>query len=416
MSLPARKGWCPSLFEPMESGDGLIVRLKPRAATLDAAAARAIAEAAQRYGNGIVELTNRANVQLRGVRRETVAPIAALATRLRLAASDPAVERIRNITASPLGPDDPGAAFDSHALAVDLESMLDSEPQLAALPPKFGFLVDGGGALPLTDATSDIMLRPAAQDIAVALAGSELAAVCSPVEAVSAARRLALAFVALAAKAGARRMRELVQALGAEAVFAEAGLIATKLTPSAHAAPAPIGFIRLPSGSAFGIGLPFGQIEAPVLAALADLGERFGDGTLRMAPWRAALIVGVDPAAASELSRQASALGLVTDAGDPRRRIAACPGKPACSSATVDTRGDAGRLAARALPVAGLIHVSGCAKGCAHPGPAAVTLVGNAGRYDLVAGGRAADLPVARGLDLESALSLIAKMRTDAAT
>src|SRR3546814_9440353 len=90
-----RKGWCPSLFEPMVSGDGLIVRLKPSAATIDAAAARAIADSAARYGNGIVELTNRANIQLRGVRPETVAPIAAMATRLRLAASDPAVERIR---------------------------------------------------------------------------------------------------------------------------------------------------------------------------------------------------------------------------------------------------------------------------------------------------------------------------------
>lgn len=416
MSLPARKGWCPSLFEPMDSGDGLIVRLKPRAATLDAAAARAIAEAAQRYGNGIVELTNRANVQLRGVRRETVAPIAALATRLQLASSDPAVERIRNITASPLGPDDPGAAFDSHALAFDLESMLGSEPQLAALPPKFGFLVDGGGALPLSDVMSDIMLRPAPQGIAVVLAGSDLAAQCSPVEAVSAARRLALAFVALAAGTAARRMRELVKAIGAAAVFAEAGLVASTVVATAHPPQAPIGFIPLPAGGAFGIGLPFGQIEAPVLAALADLATRQGDGTLRMTPWRAALIVGVDPAAAGELSRQVSALGLVTDAGDPRRRIAACPGKPACSSAAVDARGDAGRLAARALPLADLVHVSGCAKGCAHPGQAAVTLVGNAGRYDLVAGGRAADTPQARGLDLEAAISLIAEMRADAAT
>jgi precorrin-3B synthase len=42
--------------------------------------------------------------------------------------------------------------------------------------------------------------------------------------------------------------------------------------------------------------------------------------------------------------------------------------------------------------------VSGCAKGCARSGPAAVTLTGRAGRFDLVRDGRAWDGPQRPGL------------------
>ena len=415
MSAPARKGWCPSLFEPMESGDGLIVRLKPRAATIEAAAARAIADAASRWGNGIVEVTSRANIQLRGARPETVAPIAAMATRLQLAAADPAVERIRSVMASPLGPDDPGAAFDSHALAADIERMLAAEPRLTALPAKFGFLVDGGGVLPLDDVSADIMLRPAENGARVEIAGADAAAECSLIEAASVVRRVALAFIALAGRAAhpPRRMRELARAVGAAAVFAEAGLSAADFHKAPRPAPRSIGFVAVPGRpcGAFGIGLPFGQIEAATLTALADLAERHGDGTLRMTPWRALLIAGVDAKEEAALAARAEALGLITDAADPRRAIAACPGKPACACATVETRADAARLAGRGA-VAPLVHVSGCAKGCAHAGSAELTLVGANGLYNLVIAGRAGDRPVASGLSLEDAISAFTLLRS----
>jgi precorrin-3B synthase len=414
MSAPARKGWCPSLFEPMESGDGLIVRLKPRAATIEATAARAIAEAASRWGNGIVELTSRANIQLRGARPETVAPIAAMATRLQLAAADPAVERIRSVMASPLGPDDPSADFDSHALAADIEHMLAAEPGLAALPAKFGFLVDGGGALPLDGVSSDIMLRPAENEARVEIAGADAAADCSLIEAASVVRRVALAFVALAGRAAhpPRRMRDLARAVGAAAVFAEAGLSAATLHQAPRPAPRAIGVVAVPGRprGAYGIGLPFGQIDAAALAALADLAERHGDGTLRATPWRALLMVGVAENDTVALAARAEALGLITNAADPRRAIAACPGKPACASATVETRADAALLALRGA-VAPLVHVSGCAKGCAHAGSAELTLVGANGLYNLVIAGRAGDRPIASGLSLEDAVSAFTLLR-----
>ena len=51
----------------MESGDGYIVRIKPTFGRVTRAQLEKIAHLADQFGNGIIELTNRANLQLRGV-------------------------------------------------------------------------------------------------------------------------------------------------------------------------------------------------------------------------------------------------------------------------------------------------------------------------------------------------------------
>ena len=83
-----RKGWCPSLLQPMESGDGWLVRIKPRAASLNASAVRALAEAASRYGNGQIDLTARANLQVRGLSPASAEAFAEIALTHGLSASE----------------------------------------------------------------------------------------------------------------------------------------------------------------------------------------------------------------------------------------------------------------------------------------------------------------------------------------
>ena len=82
-------------------------------------------------------------------------------------------------------------------------------------------------------------------------------------------------------------------------------------------------------------------------------------------------------------------LGLIVDENDPLLRVDACPGAPACRSASVDTRATARGLAASGL--AGTLHVSGCAKGCARSMAADLTLVGEAGRYGVIRNGTTRD-------------------------
>jgi precorrin-3B synthase len=346
------RGWCPSLHEPMASGDGLLVRVKPRGGVLPEAAAHAVAEAALRHGNGVIELTNRANLQIRGLSSASAVAFAREMVALDLAEADPAAERRRNVIAAPFGD-----------LALEMEAMLVGDARLAALPGKFGVALAAG-------APGDVRVA----DGGIALDGADLACRCAPGEVVGVTQRLIHAMLDL----GWTRMRE----ADAPAVFARAGLAAIPC-PAVPSPPPPIG----KRSRGFGFGLPFGQMEAATLHRLAEAGE-----TLHMTPWRAILL----PQDAAPIP------GLIIDPADPRLRIAACPGSPACAQGSTTTRPDAAWLAARLGDVAHL-HVSGCAKGCAHPGGTEVTLVAEAGRYNLVRHGQAGSEPLLRGLTLEQA-------------
>ena len=124
MNAPTVRGRCPSLMAPMEAGDGLLVRVKPRAATLAAEQADAVSEASRRFGNGIVELTNRGHLQIRGLSEDSVEGLSRSMAEIGLAGASPRAEAVRNVLADPLGPDDSNARFDSHDLARRLGAVL----------------------------------------------------------------------------------------------------------------------------------------------------------------------------------------------------------------------------------------------------------------------------------------------------
>jgi precorrin-3B synthase len=122
-------------------------------------------------------------------------------------------------------------------------------------------------------------------------------------------------------------------------------------------------------------------------ATLKFLGECAAG--LRMTPWRMVLLEGLREMPVHE--------GIVAEACDPLLRIAACTGAPACEAAYAETRALAAALAPH-LPAQARLHVSGCAKGCAHPGAADVTLVATSDGFDLVRNGATRDVPALRGL------------------
>jgi sulfite reductase beta subunit-like hemoprotein len=158
-----------------------------------------------------------------------------------------------------------------------------------------------------------------------------------------------------------------------------------------------------------GAAAAFGEIEAARLKALIERARALNARSLRLTPWRAFLIAGLDQYAAESLVDAVAELGLIVDAGDPRLRVAACPGAPACAHGLRPVRADASDWAA--LPPKGdgiVLHVSGCAKGCARPAATAVTVTATARGYDLVLGGRAGDPSAQRGLARAEVARLLA--------
>ncbi len=391
------RGWCPTLFEPMASGDGLLARVKPPLGRMSAAAARELAAATRRWGNGQLELTNRGALQARGFSESSLPAFREAVLSAGLASPALAVERRRNLVLSPFA--SPAAA----ALAADLERWIAQDGALAALPTKFGLAIEAPGHDP-QPLPGDIRFAPHAAGWRVALAGTDVAGVTA--DPLAAAQAISHRFLELAAQfeAPPRRMADLVNHCGVEVILAEVGSSEMGKLSAKRAAEACL--VAGPIGDAFVLGLPFGAMTVEHLDLVADLAERFCHGELRLSPWRALVLAGVPDAATSQLAAAAKAAGFVVDPGDPRLLVVACAGAPACASAQAATRSDARLVAARAPR--GLVHLSGCAKGCAHPRPAPLTLVAGSEGYGFVRDGCAADAPERRGLTLDAALDLIA--------
>src|SRR5262249_52390927 len=82
-----RRGACPGLSTPMQTGDGLLARLTPTGTVaLDAMAG--LAAAARRCGNGIIEITSRGSIQVRGLTHESAPAFADAVAALGIPAQD----------------------------------------------------------------------------------------------------------------------------------------------------------------------------------------------------------------------------------------------------------------------------------------------------------------------------------------
>jgi precorrin-3B synthase len=380
MTAFAIKGRCPSALRPMLSGDGLVVRLRPRGGRLSAAQAAGIAELAQRCGNGLIDLTSRANLQIRGVRDESHQALVIGLERLGLVDDDQAMEAQRNIIVAPFWRE----GDDTHGLALELERALAA--RAPGLPEKFGFAIDCGADRVLTRAPADIRIERSVDGGLIARAnGAEMGCVVSTAQAVDTVVSLAEWFVT---SGGVRDGRGRMAAhLDGSARLPDA--------LSGKAKPAPAVALPSPGIHASGalIGLAFGQMQSETLDFLAG----FGPG-LRLTPWRMILVEG--------LREMPHCDGIVTRADDPLLRVVACTGAPACPEAHAETRKLAASLAPHLAPDTRL-HVSGCAKGCAHPGAAGFTLVGTRDGFDLVRDGSPRDVPSQRRLTIADVHALV---------
>jgi precorrin-8X/cobalt-precorrin-8 methylmutase len=372
----------------MLSGDGWLVRVRSAARALQAGQVRALAGLARAHGNGVIELTRRANLQLRGVRGAEAAELREALIACGLADTSPEAERAPALIIDPLsGLDAACAHVDEVASA--LGATLAASDDARALSAKFAVAVDAGsGALREVDA--DLRLAPArgAPDAIGLFAAGPQAPLCIGVcRAADVTAAVAAILSELGAFARARaappRMRDFALDRGLGALRARLGplLLQGAAAPRAPATPIAarprLGFHE-GSASWFGLGIPFGSAPHATWSALAELAARYGDGELRLTPAREVLLLGVRSDAAAALHDAARELGLITSEADPRRQVIACAGAPACSAALGPTRELATELAARIAPRladGATLHVSGCAKACASRAAADVTVV-----------------------------------------
>ncbi|MFI6699175.1 precorrin-3B synthase [Streptomyces sp. NPDC050509] len=377
---------CPGALRLHHADDGALARLRLPAGLLTRRQALALADAAERLGDGHLDLTSRGNVQLRGLDADCGGELADLLHEAGLLPSEEH-ERIRNIVASPLAGLDGLGAGDVQLWARRLDGLLCASDAATELSGRFLFALDDGrgdvaalGAdvtlLARPDGTTEVHIgasRPptgerAVQAVRVPAADAPRAALLAAETFLTAAR---------ASGTGAWRVRDLPAgaARGLGAAMAErltaAGIevVAGDAEDTRDAAKAPAlgpGLIRSPDGTVALSAYPrLGRLSVAQWRLLLC-----GDGGLRLTPWRGVIVPGLAPDAAADLLGRLRTAGLVTEPDSPWLGVGACTGRPGCAKALADVRADAAAsvAAGRDGDRTGLpVYWSGCARRCGHP-------------------------------------------------
>ncbi|MBP1182584.1 precorrin-3B synthase [Methylobacterium sp. PvR107] len=416
----SRRGWCPGLARPMPTGDGLLARVHPPLGVLTCDQARAVAEGARRFGNGHMDFTARANLQIRGVSDTTRRPLARLLETAGLGdvRTDGGPQRLT--LTSPLAGCDSTERLDVPVLAHAIEAAGRAIP---GLPAKTLVVVEGRPDVTLPDA--DCFVAASVADTVVIAAatteGRRDFVTCGEHE----APPLVAALLAAFARTGHRRMRDLsdeelealVETLHALRQAKDPPLKADRRRGSNTRDGKPFapnaGLRTIAGHHVIAIDAPFGRCSAASLDRVVRMADVIGADAIRLSPTRGFVLraaPGTD--AAPLLAALADAFIVTPD--DPRRGIDACTGAPGCASGSTPTLVDAARLAdaLRSLEMPPLaVHVSGCAKGCARPAPADLTLVGRAGLYGAIIGRAPGDEP-ALYLPIEAVLERLGRAKT----
>jgi len=337
------------------AADGGLARVRIPGGILSGSQIAVLADAAADLGNGAVEVTSRANVQVRGLADGAERELGA---RLRAAGLLPSAthERVRNIVASVLSGRDGDGLLDVRPLIAELDAQLCADPGLAELPGRFLFTLDDGRG-DVVAMRGDVGLYAVDHDrLALVLGGVDSGLRVHPTEGVALALDAARAF--LRVRTTEWRVAELAEDLPLPGV--RGAPVAVPPTPRRT----PLGEIAQRDGRRAYSGLvPLGRLDPASLT---------GAGEIIVTPWRGVVI--------PDLTDMPDFPGLVTT--QDWAGLTSCAGRPGCAKSLTDVRADAAAArAAGGLPV----HWSGCERQCGHPPDQhiAVVAVGQSGGYEV---------------------------------
>ena len=363
------------------SGDGLLVRVKPAYGLLDAQALTCLADLSDQFGNGVLDLTSRANLQIRGVSEQAHPALLSLLQTAGLARTNLKADQL-NLTIAPFT----GKNSLGWRCADYLYNAADDLPEL---PEKFGFTIDCGEKRYLTKASADLFIEAASGGgVLLRCAGSTDGLVTDEDNLLTSIRTILDWYLGL--QAGAPdippvRMRKLLEAH-------DPPHGATGHLPYAPDHQLVVG----PAAGTHIIAAPYGQLKTGDLRQLAAANSFVQITIGRM------MIVETLAGPDSHL---------ITTPEDKRLSVAVCPGAPHCPSASVQTRNLADSLVhAGAWSGAKTLHISGCAKGCAAPEARDICIVGRDGRFDVVEKGCAWQAPSSKGILTTAILRRISEL------
>ena len=422
--MSVERSICPDIYHPALARDGLLTRLRIPGGVLNELQCQTIAQLLETIGLEYVQVTNRANLQLRSLSQDLDRDLLAKLTECELAASNTAVDGIRNVMLSPTAGIDAAELIDVRPLAAIWLEYLEAHPELGLLSNKFSVGFDGGGSVGILDRPNDItLLAVSTREFSLYLSMGDRGDRPVPVGVILTAAECLpmLAAIAQSYRQGIQvigddprrkpRLRNVISYYGL-AEFGE--LVRREIAGSSH-------FVfknpdlnrdssqvngelhvgvhpqRQTDTYYVGVVLPLGRWTIGQIRGLKSIAARAGSGNLRLTPWQNVMIPDLQASALPLVQELITDLGLVQTATHPSSLLRACAGATGCQFSATDTQADAialaEYLAARFTLDRPLnIHFSGCDKSCAQHERADITLWGaesteRSGQYRLEIGG-----------------------------
>jgi ferredoxin-nitrite reductase len=390
------------LFYVAPNQDAFMLRLRIPGGILSAFHATALCAVAERFGGGYVDLTTRANLQIREIAAVHAVAVLEAIAEAGLTSRGAGADNLRNLTGSPTAGIDPQELIDTRPLTRELYHYILNHRELYGLPRKFNIGFDGGDRVAMLEDTADIgfaavrvgggTAAPPGIYFRMLLGGltghgafaRDSGVLLQPGEVVPAAVAILRLFIAHGDRTDRKRARlhYLVERWGIEKCLSEAARdlpFPWRFLPPELCEPrgpvekaAHIGVHRQaqPGLCYAGVVLPAGRLSTVQLHGLAEIAERFGSGTLRLTVWQNLLLPDIAEARLAEALDAIENLGLATSASAVRGGMIACTGNVGCRFALADTKRHGLELvdyldARLTLDQPINIHLTGCPNSCA---------------------------------------------------
>ncbi len=353
---------CPGVLRLHQAADGPLMRIRLPGGALRSDQLQSLAVAARDHAAGVLELTGRGNIQLRGV-TDARAVAEALAAAGLLPSPDR--ERPHTIAASPLS-GRVGHFADVRGLTADLDSALLAAAGDTVLPGRFWIAIDDGRG-DIAGLGADIGARLAGDLAELQVTGRDtgvrIPAAAVPDALAAAADRFARI------RGSAWRAAELTD----PAVLVDGAVLGPA---AAVVSRAPVGWIEQTDGRiALGAGVPLGSLPARTAGFLAAV-----DAPVVVTPWRSVIVCDLDEAVADSALRVLAPMGLIFDENSPWLMASACTGSPGCSRSLADVRTDTARAVESGDTGTRHRHYVGCERACGSP-PDGDVLIATADGY-----------------------------------
>jgi len=361
---------CPGVRAPHSARDGAVARVRLPGGVVTAVQLTELSHVAAELGDRHLELTSRANMQIRGITdAETVSD------RLTAAELVPAThEQVRNIAASPQSGRVGGNADVREHISL-LDRNLQMRASLQQLSGRFLFGLDDGRGDVLALQPDSGAVWHSADEAELIAGGIPTGRVVRTADVVPAILDAAEAF--LAAADGRWRMRDL-DAADHDALVQQLPGSPQSREPVVYQRTPRIGWLDQVDGNVMlGGVVAHGRITAQLAEFLGAIGT-----DIVITPDREILITDLTEGVADTVLRVLAPLGLIFDATSPWAHISCCVGAPGCAKAGADVRGLAATRVAELADDADLIapreHWVGCDRGCGSPAGAHTLVIATA--------------------------------------